>query len=154
MLIKVWVVLFVYLRLPPKIKVLEALGAVADGRVKVLGGGRCEVVSSEGDKTYTVLIEGEYAYSNDNGTIYRGYIGYPILACLMAGGKLPADKELAERLRGIPWKRLNEKFKKYEDVLQYIYAERGIDRERAEGYISMVLKEVGKLRLKFGGKSQ
>ncbi|MCU7786829.1 hypothetical protein ODS41_02650 [Pyrobaculum sp. 3827-6] len=137
------------LRLPPRIKVLEALGALADGRVRVLAPGRCEVVSSEGDKTYTVYVAGGYAYSNDNGTVHRGYVGYPILACLMAEGALPVDRELAERLRGIPWKRLNEQFKKYEEVMRFIYAERGIDRARAESYIASVLGEVEKLRLRF-----
>ena len=140
---------FVYLRLPPRIKVLEALGAIADGRVSVVGEGRCEVMSSEGDKTYTVVVGGGYAYSDDNGTIHRGYVGYPIIACLMAEGKLPVDKELAEKLRGIPWKRLNERYKRYEEVLRHIYTERGIERGRAEAYIAEVLREVEKMRLRF-----
>lgn len=139
----------VYLRLPPRIKVLEALGALADGRVRVLAPGRCDVVSSGGDKTYTVYVADGYACSDDNGTVHRGYVGYPILACLMAEGALPVDGELAEKLRGIPWKRLNERFKKYEEVMRRIYVERGIGRARADGYIARVLWEVEKLRLRF-----
>ncbi len=137
------------LRLPPRIKVLEALGAVVDGRVRRVGEGRCEVVSSEGDRTYRVVVEGEFAYSDDNGTLYRGYVGYPILACLMAEGKLPVDAELGEKLRGIPWRRLNEQYKRYEEVLRHIYAERDIERSRAEAYVGAVLKRLAAMRLRF-----
>lgn len=137
------------LRLPPRIKVLEALGAVVDGRVRLVGEGRCEVVSSEGDRTYTVVVEGGFAYSDDNGTVYRGYVGYPIVACLMAGGRLPVDAELGEKLRGVPWRRLNELYRRYEDVLRHIYRERGVDRERAEAYIAEVLRRLGAMRLRF-----
>jgi hypothetical protein len=138
----------VSLRLPPRIKVLEALGAVVDGRVRLVGEGRCEVVSSEGDRVYNVVVEGGYVYSNDNGTLYRGYIGYPILACLMAEGKLPIDAELGEKLKGVPWRRLNEQYKRYEEVLKRIYAERGIERERAEAYIDAVLRRLAAMRLR------
>jgi hypothetical protein len=138
----------VSLRLPPRIKVLEALGAVVDGRVRLVGEGRCEVVSSEGDRVYNVVVEGGFVYSNDNGTLYRGYVGYPILACLMAEGKLPIDAELGEKLRGVPWRRLNEQYKRYEEVLRHIYAERGIERERAEAYIDAVLRRLAAMRLK------
>jgi hypothetical protein len=138
----------VSLRLPPRIKVLEALGAVVDGRVRLVGEGRCEVVSSEGDRVYNVVVEGGFVYSNDNGTLYRGYVGYPILACLMAEGRLPIDAELGEKLRGVPWRRLNEQYKRYEDVLRHIYAERGIERERVEAYIDAVLRRLAAMRLR------
>lgn len=139
------------MRLPPRIKVLEALGSLVDGRVRLLAPGRCEVVSSEGDRTYRVEIEGNRAYSDDNGTLYRGYIGYPIMACLMAQGRLPVDRELGERLKGIPWRRLNEMYGKYEAVMRHIYAERGINREKAERYIDAVLKELSKMGLVLAG---
>jgi len=128
--------------------VLEALGAVVDGRVRLVGEGRCEVVSSEGDRVYNVVVKGGFVYSNDNGTLYRGYVGYPILACLMAEGKLPTDAELGEKLRGVPWRRLNEQYKRYEEVLRRLYAERGIERERAEAYIDAVLRRLAAMRLR------
>ncbi|MEZ0320093.1 MAG: hypothetical protein ABWK05_08920 [Pyrobaculum sp.] len=137
------------LKLPPRIKVLEALGALADGRVTQLEGGVCQVVSSEGDKTYKVVVGEGWAYSNDNGTLYRGYVGYPILACLMAGGKLPVDQDLAKELKDIPWRRLNELYKKYDEVLRHIYRERKIDKKRAEAYIEEVLKKLSEMKLRF-----
>ena len=104
--------------MPPRIKVLEALGAIADGRVKVLGHGRAEVISSEGDRVYKVYVDVEkgLAYSDDNGTRLRGYVGYPIIALLMKMGVLTYDERLAEALKGIPWRRLNETYKRYSIV--------------------------------------
>ncbi|MEM1804177.1 MAG: hypothetical protein QXR80_06745, partial [Desulfurococcaceae archaeon] len=73
---------------PPRIKVLEAAGAVGDNRIRVLSSTSATVGSSLGDREYkVVLIEesmGVYrAYSNDNGTLHRGYVGYPILAFMI-----------------------------------------------------------------------
>ncbi len=136
------------LRLHLRIKVLEALGAVVDGRVRLVGEGRCGVVSSEGDRVYDVVVEGGFVYSNDNGTLYREYVGYPILACLMAEGKLPTDAELGEKLRGVPWRRLNEQYKRYEEVLIRALTERGIERERAEACIDAVLRRLAAMRLR------
>ena len=137
------------LKPPPRIKVLEALGALADGRVAQLEKGVCQVVSSEGDRTYKVVLGEGWAYSNDNGTLYRGYVGYPILACLMAEGRLPVDQDLAKELKGVPWRRLNELYKKYDEVLRHIYHERWIDRRRAEAYIDEVLKKLSEMKLEF-----
>ena len=39
---------------PPKAKVYEALSAVADGRVTMIGAGAAKVLSSSRDKVYTV----------------------------------------------------------------------------------------------------
>jgi len=65
------------LREPPRIKVLEAAGAIADGRVHLAKGltpDRLDatVVSSEGDRRYRVVVVkeggGYRVYSDDNGT--------------------------------------------------------------------------------------
>lgn len=134
------------LRLPPRIKVLEALAALADGRV-ALDGERCLVASSEGDRAYSVYVSGGKAYSDDNGTLLKGYVGYPILACLMARGVLPVDWDLARSLRGIPWRRLNAEYKNYARVMEAVLGERGIDRRRADRYIDEVLRVLGGMRL-------
>ena len=108
------------LRLPPRIKVLEALGSIADGRISVQDD-EAEVTSSTGERTYKVIVRDDgRVYSTDNGTIYRGYIGYPIIAFLMIKGKLPYDERIAKALSGIPWKRLNETYRKYVIVEQIV----------------------------------
>jgi hypothetical protein len=67
---------------PPKAKVYEALSAVADGRVTLMGGEKAEVVSSDGTKTYHVewSPDSNQITSNDNASYWQGYMGYPIIA--------------------------------------------------------------------------
>jgi hypothetical protein len=42
---------------PPRVKVLEALGAVSGGRVRVLSEREAEVDASEGQRTYRVYVD-------------------------------------------------------------------------------------------------
>lgn len=131
-------------RLPPRIKVLEALGAIADGRVKVISPTEARVVSSTGERVYTVRFRKDLnaIHSDDNGSVYRGYLGYPALAFLMALGELPYDERIAEALRGIPWKRLNETYKSYAKVMDVVLAraeERGVERPHVERFIDRVM---------------
>lgn len=70
---------------PPRIKVLEAAGCIGDNRVKIVDSSRAVVSSSTGERKYRVILleEGQgvfRAYSDDNGTVYKGYVGYPIIA--------------------------------------------------------------------------
>ncbi|ARM77027.1 hypothetical protein [Acidianus manzaensis] len=132
------------LKLPPRIKVLEALGAIADGRVKKVDD-HYEVTSSEGDRKYIVKITDKGVYSDDNGTKFRNYIGYPIISALMLEGKIPFNKEISEALKGIDWKKLNETYKKYslvENLVKQICKEKGIDEEDINKFIEIVLHEL------------
>lgn len=142
------------LRQPPRIKVLEAAGALGDGRVSVsrVGGGlwRGTVTSSDGSRTYRVAVRSRgpglvEAYSDDNGTRLRGYVGYPIIAAMMLAGLLPRSPGLEEALRGIPWKRLNEKYKKYSivmDIALRTAEERGYPRSEALAFVDRVMKRL------------
>jgi len=125
------------MRLPPRIKILEALSAIADGRIKLLGEKDAEVVSSDGARTYRVYVDlgRRAAYSDDNGTVYRGYVGYPIISFLMARGVLPVDERLGQALKGIPWRKLNEQYKRYDAVMELVKAQlkdRGIPGDEVE----------------------
>jgi len=139
-----------YWKLPPRIKVLEALGAIADGRIKMVGEKEAKVVSSEGDREYTVKWDGGRGItSDDNGSVYRGYLGYPSIAFLMLKGLLPYDEELAKALKGLPWRRLNEKFKSYRLVEAYIkedLEEKGIPSRRVDSFIRLVMSSIKKLK--------
>ena len=145
------------LRKPPRIKVLEAIGSIGDERIKVLDDNRAQVVSSRGDKLYKVVLveKGDnvfHVYSNDNGTIYRGYIGYPIIAFMMVKGIIPIDKEVMKAMSGVPWKDLNERYKKYSIVENIVLsrAERmGVSRDIIMDYINIVMKKLGLLKVFF-----
>jgi hypothetical protein len=117
--------------LPPIIKVYEALGAIADGRVRIADARHATVASSDGRKTYDVEVEGQTVSSNDNASYWQGYLGYPAIAVLIARGELSFFRETAEALRGIPWKELNRRFRNdYARTLAEVWRvleERGAD---------------------------
>lgn len=139
---------------PPKIKVLEALGSIADGRVKIVDENRAIVSSSMGEKEYTVYVDTikGIAFSDDNGTRFRGYVGYPIIAVLMMKKLLPFEERIAAALSGIPWKELNEKFKKYalvEDLVKREAERRGVKGDEIEKFVSLVLNNLSKIPLRY-----
>jgi hypothetical protein len=74
--------------LPPKIKIYEALGAVADGRVEIDGiftyKGICFSASTS-EKLYTINYNPDtnVIVSNDSGSVNQGYLGYPAIAFLL-----------------------------------------------------------------------
>lgn len=109
---------------PPIIKIYEALGSIADGRVEVLGS-TAKIFSSSGNKFYTVNYDpnAKSIMVNDNGSFYKGYMGYPAIAFLMMIGELKYAPSVAEKLKGIAWKDINTKFENdFEKTLAYIFA--------------------------------
>ena len=100
-------------KMPPIIKVYEALGAIGDGRVRIVDTRRALVTSSDGVKTYEVEIseDGREISSNDNASYWQGYLGYPAIAVLLARGFYRPPANVMDALAGIPWKTLNRKFK-------------------------------------------
>jgi hypothetical protein len=97
--------------MPPLSKVYEALGAVGDGRVRILDDANAQVSSSEGDKTYTVFIAegGRAIAADDNASRWQGYLGYPAIAVLLLRGILKAPANVSDALADIPWKEINRR---------------------------------------------
>ncbi len=147
------------LRPPPAIKVLEAAGAIADGRVRIVVSRNnlwaARVSSSGRPLEYRVYLEvssgGEArVYSSDNGTIYRGYVGYPIISLMMLAGLLPRDAGIEERLKGINWFGLNRRYKSYGKVMEVVLAERAPEpglRREIEGFMYRVMSLLRRTRL-------
>lgn len=142
---------------PPRIKVLEAAGAVGDDRVLVVSSYKAIVRSSMGDREYRVVLipenSGVYrVYSNDNGTVHRGYVGYPVLAFMMKTGILPVDNDVIKAMTNIPWKELNERYQKY-SIVENIVVSRaeklGVSRNIIDDYINIVLKKLGLMKVYF-----
>ena len=152
------------LRSPPRIKVLEAAGCIGDKRYVlqplITGGARARVRSSDGSKTYRVVVvpRTDYiveAYSNDNGTRYRRYIGYPILCVMMLLDLLPRNRRVEEALAGVPWKELNERYKRYsivEDIVLREYAsKKGVSPEEILEYRDQVMRELERYKVYYRG---
>jgi hypothetical protein len=139
---------------PPALKVIEALGAIADGRVRETAPGKATVVSSDGGKRYAVAWDPENAMvsSNDNASYWQGYLGYPAIAYLMTKGALPYDAGLAARLRGVEWKKLNTKLKKAEKVLAHLGQTGAVDSAAAQRFADEVRREIGARRLARPGR--
>ena len=99
-------------KMPPIIKVYEALGAIGDRRVKLEDDRHATVGSSDGRKTYTVewSPDSREIAANDNASYWQGYLGYPAIAMLLARGAIPFDPASARALAGIAWKELNHRF--------------------------------------------
>lgn len=99
-------------KLPPIIKVYEALGCVADERIHVEDN-VAKVYSSSGNKYYTVTYDPatHAIMCNDNGSYWAGYLGYPAIAFLLQVGVIPYQPESANLLRDVNWKDINQTFK-------------------------------------------
>ena len=100
-------------KLPPLVKVYEALGAIGDGRVRIEDERRATVTSSDGSKTYDVetSADGREIASNDNASYWQGYVGYPAIAVLLTRGFYRAPANVTDALAGVAWKELNRKYR-------------------------------------------
>lgn len=136
-------------KLPPIEKIPEAYSAVADERV-AMGEHSAKVRSSDGTKTYTVQWDGDAYTSDDNGSKWQNYSGYPILAVLLLQGELPLDRRIAELFRGIPWKELNKAHKnKYAEALaEFMSGKTEAERKSIEQDMHTVYDALAKLQLK------
>lgn len=122
------------------------------GRIKPIDDKNALVISSDEQREYKVYLDLEkgIASSTDNGTKFRGYIGYPIIAFLMLKNALPYDEEIASKLEGIRWRELNERYKSYRVVEKIVtdeYVKRGGDREKLNVLVEQVLKKLEEIEL-------
>lgn len=136
--------------IPPIEKVYEALGSVTDGRVAVTGN-TAKVTSSSGNKTYDVTFDpnARAIMMNDNASYWKGYVGYPGIAYLMAVGQLPYDPEIAKLLANVPWKDINQKFKNdFTAALVYVLSELSPEnRARLDAHVDKIYADLQRLDL-------
>ncbi|MFH7903322.1 MAG: hypothetical protein QXQ19_02555 [Candidatus Aenigmatarchaeota archaeon] len=138
----------IILSLPPIIKHLEAFSVFVDNRIKKIDEKNYEIFSSDFSKIYNVYFEKinekEFlVYSNDNGTIIKKYIGYPIIAVLIDKNILELSKNF-NLLKGIKWKELNEKFKNYQKVIEFL--EEKIEKDKFKEIMDCALRNQEKLK--------
>lgn len=145
-------------KLPPLIKVYEALGSVADGRIKIEGSS-AKVSSSSLGKVYTVKYDSSTRsiMCNDNGSYWQDYMGYPAIAYLLLSGIIPYSITQSELLKGIKWKDLNMKYKNDWDRTQNycdnLVTERGGDIEAFKAEVGRIYKYLeGNIFLQLGPK--
>lgn len=140
-------------KIPPINKVYEALGSIADDRIKI-NGDEAQVWSSDKSKSYIVEYDKDKntIIANDNGSYWQGYLGYPSIAYLMRIGLIKYDKKIASALKNIEWKKINTKFKNnYEKTNAYALEqarENGYDVEEIKKEIEKIYTQVKELDLK------
>ncbi len=145
-------------KLPPRAKVFEAFTAVADGRVRLTGPGSATVVSSGGDKTYDVewSEDGGTVTANDNASYWQGYLGYPIVAVLLARGELHAAEVAVAALAGVPWHELNQRHKRdYDAAVAHVLGELPDgDAATVVAEVERVLAQLAALDLQRAGRGR
>lgn len=146
-------------KVPPRAKVLEAMSAWVDGRVTITGPLEAGVLSSSGNKSYTVTWSEDRSRfsSNDNASYWQGFLGYPIIAVLLQLGEVECDRETVQCLAGVHWKQINDQFKRDYDkavdhVLTALGAE-GVDRVRVEQQVDTVYKAIKARPIERGPRS-
>jgi hypothetical protein len=100
-------------KMPPLIKIYEAMGAIGDGRVRIVDETNALVNSSDSSKTYKVVTAdgGRAIASDDNASFWQGYLGYPGIAVLLARGILKVPANVCDALADIPWKEINSRYR-------------------------------------------
>lgn len=144
-------------KVPPPIKIYEALGAIADGRIKV-DGNEAKVYSSSGNKFYVVTYDAskQEIMANDNGSYWQGYLGYPSIAFLMYIGVIHFNPLYAEALKEIAWKDINTQFKNnFNTTVTYIHSllqDKGISIEDFLKDVNAIQTQIEMLNLSLLGK--
>ncbi|HWQ60344.1 MAG TPA: hypothetical protein VN420_04320 [Candidatus Fimivivens sp.] len=144
-------------KMPPDIKIYEALGCIADSRI-VISDNTGRVCSSSGNKSYSVSYDPEKnaIMANDNGSYWQGYLGYPSIAYLMRKGKITFDETCSDALKGIPWKNLNTTYKNDFDKttrhVQEILEDYGISKKDFLHEIESIRSQIKRLDISLLGK--
>ena len=140
---------------PPIIKIYEALGAVADGRVEV-SGNTAKVYSSTRNKYYDVTYDPDQRLimSNDNASYWKGDLGYPAIAFLMITQVLSYDEHIGNLLKGLAWKDINQKFKNdFDKTLEFILSSKSKEEiSQLKMFVETVDAEIRHLELGLLGK--
>jgi len=138
-------------KLPPIIKIYEALGCLADDRVQITSSHLAKVYASDNSKFYTVYYHHPQILSNDNGSYWKGYLGYPPIAFLIKTNVIQSLPTAHKLLQSIPWKKLNLKFKyDYDQVINFIHQQllkQNHDPTLLTQTATLILKQLQSLKL-------
>lgn len=157
-------------QLPPKFKIYEALGAVADNRIEIVSSIQTQSelfesetssdiitahqFSSSKNKYYTISYNSktQEIMSNDNATWYIGYLGYPALSLLLYLDVIVYDKSVLNYFSQIPFKDINQKynndFAKAKVEIDQLLTGRGLNLTYFENVSDVIYQQLENLKLK------
>jgi hypothetical protein len=133
---------------PPVMKVYEALGTLADGRIRVIGN-EAEVDSSRKNKTYKVIYDPilNTIVASDSGTFWQRYVSYPSIALLLEKGVISYDKVVTKELEGFVWKDIADKYKHDYMAMEKDILSKVKEPKKVQAECQRILKEVTELKL-------
>ena len=128
--------------LPPKVKIVEALSAVADERIIVedllSNEWKCKS-SSTPWKTYKILYDEKAISSNDNWSINQWFLWYPAIAFLLKIWKLKYDESIMEMVKDTNWIKIKWLVRKdYESSYRLILWNLHMQKFNVDYFISQV----------------
>ncbi len=132
---------------PHIIKIYEALWALADTRIEVIGN-TAKVYSSSRWKYYEVIYDPEKQalMCNDNASYYNETLGYPAITFLIEIWVFDKNQSFDTLLRDISWKDINQKNNNdYEKTCEYVYSlveQRWWNRDNLIDYASWFLQHI------------
>lgn len=122
-------------KFPPKIKIYEALGSIADDRIEIdwlfQNEGKC--YSSSRNKYYIIKYNSDQnsIITNDKASYRQWYLWYPAIAFLMKKWIVSYNKIYSDALKWIARKDINKNFKndfdKTANYIHWIIASQWID---------------------------
>jgi hypothetical protein len=137
-------------KLPPEIKIYETLTVMGDERITV-SGNTAKVVSSDGDKTYTVEFDPDKhsIVSDNNEDFWQKRMGYPSIAYVLQTKMIPYNPKAGQLMAGVNWKALNASNRRnYELSIETVLSKLAPqDRKLVESEIKSILKELTNLKL-------
>jgi hypothetical protein len=143
-------------KLPPKIKIYEALGSISDNRVEIdwlfQNEGKC--YSSSRNKYYIIKYNPDHnsIITNDNGSYRQWYLWYPAIAFLMKQWIIQYKKDFSDALKWIARKDINQSFKndfdKTTDYIHWIIISKWIDINLFLQEIDNIYNQIEKFNLK------
>lgn len=138
-------------KLPPKIKIIEALAAVADDRVisddLLTNEWKCYSVSTPW-KTYTILYDDKTGVisSNDSWSVNQSFLWYPAVAFLLKIWKLKYDRDVLAMLQNIDWLKMKVQVNKdYESLFRLLLGNLHINWYNVDYLIAQVDQIYGQL---------
>ncbi len=128
--------------------IYEALSAIADGRVELVGENKAKCTSTSKGKFYEIEVELESnsIMSNDNMAFYVEEFSYPMIALLILKDVYRYDKDILPHFKDIKWKDINQKnknnyMKSVGEVLENLKVN-GVDTENIKIEIDRIYKEI------------
>ena len=148
-----------YWKKPHISRVYEALTALADGRIELVGNGaRC--FSKSGEKVFDIKYDPNIGsiMSNDNVAYFAHSISYPMIGYLLLSGRVQFDRKLLELLPNIYWEDIFQKYKNdYDKSLKFVMIElknNGDDVDYISGEVRKVYDIICGMKIKTFGELQ